>query len=284
MRRGWAANTTGIVTLLCGWAAGLPALHAQQSQPAALQMVRAAVASELAAAQADHMVWMYRDHDIADGKDAVYLTVETPQGTLRRMIELNGRPVTPAQEQAETQRLNQYVHDREAQARAHKNSTHDDDQATKLLKMLPDAFLWSIGSDSPEAVTLDFAPNPAFHPPDMEARVFGAMGGQMVVTHRGDRIATLRGKLLTEIVFGLAMFGKLDKGGTFDVERRQVSNGYWEIAETHVHIGGHAQFFKTIGQQEDEVKTDWRPSPDTTLAGAQQTLSRPSGRSAMAGN
>ena len=32
----------------------------------------------------------------------------------------------------------------------------------------------------------------------------------------------------------------------------------WQITETHVHIGGHALLFKTIGEQEDEVKTEFR--------------------------
>jgi len=50
------------------------------------------------------------------------------------------------------------------------------------------------------------------------------------------------------------------------VERRQVAPGYWEITETHVHISGHALFFKTIGQQEDEVKTEFTLVPlGTTL-------------------
>jgi predicted metalloprotease with PDZ domain len=62
------------------------------------------------------------------------------------------------------------------------------------------------------------------------------------------------------------------KGGTFDIERRQVGSGHWQITETHVHIGGHALFFKSIGTQEDEVKTDWKPSPDETLIEAARTL------------
>ncbi|HEX4310685.1 MAG TPA: hypothetical protein VHZ25_11700, partial [Acidobacteriaceae bacterium] len=31
--------------------------------------------------------------------------------------------------------------------------------------------------------------------------------------------------------------------------------------ETHVHISGHALFFKTIGDQEDEVTSDYRQTP-----------------------
>jgi hypothetical protein len=51
-----------------------------------------------------------------------------------------------------------------------------------------------------------------------------------------------------------------------------VGSGHWQITESHVHIGGKALIFKTIGQQSDEVKTDWKPSPANTLQEAARAL------------
>jgi hypothetical protein len=244
----------------------------RESQPEALRDLRAAVASEFAAAQADKSIWMYRDADKTPGKDAIYNTVETRHGTLRRMIELNGQPLNGDAQQTETQRIEDYVHDTAAQQRQSHNSSHDDAQAAELLKMLPEAFIWTIASQNAEFVTLDFRPNPQFDPPDMQSRVMGQMGGEMVIARDGDRIRTFRGKLLNDILIGWGILGKLYKGGTFDIERRMVGGGHWEITETDVHIGGHALIFKSIGQQEDELKTDWRPSPADTLEQAAQLL------------
>lgn len=266
MNAGACVVLVGVVSVLAR-----PAL-AQSSQPEALAAVRAAVASEMQNATADKSVWMYRDEDNVPEKRAVYEAIETPRGELRKMVLLDGRPLTPAEQQAEADRIRKYVQDQAEQAKSRKASSHDEAQASELLKMLPDAFLWKVQSDSPEAITLAFVPNPNFNPPDTQARVLGAMGGTMVVSHENNRIRTLRGKLLTDIIFGLAIFGKLDKGGTFDVERRVVGEGRWQITETHVHIGGHALFFKTIGSQEDEVKTEWRPSPCATLEEAAKVL------------
>jgi hypothetical protein len=266
MNAGACVVLVGVVSVLAR-----PAL-AQSSQPEALAAVRAAVASEMQNATADKSVWMYRDEDNVPEKRAVYEAIETPRGELRKMVLLDGRPLTPAEQQAEADRIRKYVQDQAEQAKSRKASSHDEAQASELLKMLPDAFLWKVQSDSPEAITLAFVPNPHFNPPDTQARVLGAMGGTMVVSHENNRIRTLRGKLLTDIIFGLAIFGKLDKGGTFDVERRVVGEGRWQITETHVHIGGHALFFKTIGSQEDEVKTEWRPSPCATLEEAAKVL------------
>lgn len=253
---------------------GLPSLPlaAQSSQPEALQAVRAAVQSEMEANHTDRSIWTYRDHDKTPDQDGTYLAIETRQGTLRRLIELDGRPLSPPAAAAETQRINNYVHDPSAQAKARKNSSHDDAQAAELLKMLPNAFLWSTVSETPELITVSFRPNPGFSPPDMQSRVLGAMTGEMVIARNGDRIRTLRGQLSYNILIGFGLLAKLYKGGTFDVERRLVGEGHWQITETHVHIDGHALLFHAIGQQEDEVKTDWKPSVDDTLEQAAQTL------------
>jgi hypothetical protein len=220
----------------------------------------------------DHSIWTYRDRDKVPDRDGTYITIETREGTLRRLIELSGQPLSASASAAETQRINSYVHDPDAQAKARKNGAHDDAQATELLKMLPDAFLWSTVSETPEFITLSFRPNPNFSPPDMQSRVMCAMAGEMMIARNGDRIRTLRGQLSYNVLIGFGLLAKLYKGGTFDVERRLVGDGHWQITETHVHIGGHALLFKTIGQQEDEVKTEWKASGDDTLEQAARTL------------
>jgi hypothetical protein len=100
----------------------------------------------------------------------------------------------------------------------------------------------------------------------------GVMAGQLIISKDGHRIRTLRGKLTEDVLIGFGILGKINRGGTFDVERRVVGDGRWQITETHVHIGGHALLFHTIGQQEDDVKTEWKPSTARTLQEAAQQL------------
>lgn len=266
---------TAFPLVYCGFSASV---IAQTSQPEALQAVRAAVHAEMQADRADQSIWMYHDHDKVPGKDAIYLSIETRQGTLRRMIDLNGQPLSASAVQAETDRINRYVHDDAAQAKARKNEAHDDAQAAEMLKMLPEAFLWSIVKETPDSITVSYKPNPNFDPPDMQARVMGEMAGEMIIARDGDRIRTLRGALTQDVLIGYGILAKLYKGGTFDVERRNVGGGHWQITQTDVHIGGHALLFKSIGQQEDELKTDWKPSPDDTLIGAAKTLDAAAGQ------
>jgi hypothetical protein len=98
----------------------------------------------------------------------------------------------------------------------------------------------------------------------MEARVFAAMAGEIVINKQQNRLQTIKGQLIHDVTFGWGLFGRMNQGGTFNVERRELAPGIWQITESHVHIDGHVLLFKTISEQEDEVKTDFRPTPPHT--------------------
>ncbi len=250
---------------------GGAALSGQTSDPA-LAIVRSAVRAEMDAANSDHSAWTYRDRDVQPDRDTLSQVIETPKGDLKRTLMLNGQKLTATEEREELARLHTFVNSPEEQARKRKDGAHDDAQARELLEMLPTAFLWTITGQTAEGTTLRFRPNPGFHPPDIQSRVLGTMAGEIVVSHEGNRIKTLRGTLTDDVRFGFGILGKLDRGGTFDVERREVGGSHWQITETHVHIGGHALLFKSIGTQEDETKTEFKPSTAADLQAAEEQI------------
>ena len=222
-------------------------------------IVRNAVKSELAASHNDKTRWRYRDDQRDQG--TVSIVVETDHGSVKRLIAKNGKPLTPDQARAEDAKIQGLLHDSAKLAKQKKDSDQDDKNATELLNMLPEAFTWTVKGENAEDVMLAFVPDPNFHPPDMQSRVLGAMGGELVVNKRQQRIKTIKGTLLEDVTIGFGLLGRLHQGGTFDVERREVKPGLWQITETHVHINGKALFFKTISEQQDEVQTEFRVVP-----------------------
>lgn len=270
------------VVLLVGLFAGMPRLVQAQPTPSPKDIVRQAVQTEMAADRDDHTRWRYRDVEKTP-TNKVSIVVETDQGSLKKKIEENGHPLTPEEESAEMKRLNNFISDPSLQAKQRRDGQHDDQSARELLQMLPEAFDWKVVNENGKDITLSFEPNPNFSPPDMESRVMGGMGGQMVVDKAQHRIVSIRGTLLDDVTFGFGLLGRLHKGGTFNVERREIAPGLWQITETHVHIDGRALLFKTIGEQQDEVKSDFTRVPNgTTLAQAEQLLNQPVGGTCMA--
>ncbi len=238
----------------------------------ARSLVQRAVQSEMKASHEDHSLWRYRDDE--KDKSTVSIVVETASGSVKRMIERGGRPLSADDAKAEDARVQGFIHDESRLAKQKRDSAGDDKNAAELLKMLPDAFTWRVASESGDLVTLAFSPDANFHPPDMQSRVLGAMSGELVVNKAQQRIRTIRGTLTQDVLIGYGMLGRLKQGGTFDVERREVRPGLWQITETHVHIDGKALFFKSIGQQQDEIQTEFREVPQGTTLEQAAEMSR----------
>jgi hypothetical protein len=239
----------------------------------ARDFVRTVVANELAADANDHSRWMYRDDNKGPGKNTVKLVIQTSEGDLSKTVEKDGHPLTPQQQEEEEQKIDAFVEDANLRQKQKQDHERDAEKASSLTKMLPDAFLWTFAERNDAETTLRFEPNPQFEPPTREARVFAAMEGMMVVDTKQKRLKQLKGTLRRDVNFGFGLLGKLEKGGTFAIERQQIAPGVWSITETHVQIQGRALIFKSIDEQQDEVTSHYRPTPPSlTLADAAKML------------
>ena len=254
------------------------AANLQAQQPTARDLILTAARAELQADRNDHTPLQYLDHDITPEHNTLFYMVETPQGDLGRELQVDGHPLSPAQRMADDARIRDIIKNPGRLDKQKKNEAEDEDQAAQLLELLPHAFIWSYAYPAKPGstlITLDFKPDPGYSPHTMEDRVFAAMTGQVIIDVRQQRIYAMRGVLTDDVRFGYGLFGSLKKGGTFEVQRREVLPGHWQITESHVHLTGKALFFKTIGDQEDEQRGDFKLSPARNLEDAGKLLPNP---------
>lgn len=234
------------------------------------QFVQQAVTDELAADRDDHSRWIFHEVDRKPSDAVVQWVAETGHGDLNRVLSRNGRQISEEEQRA---RIDKFIHDPAAQAKQHRSGQHDDEQAEAMLKLLPAAFIWTETGSDGKTTTLHFKPDPNFRPPSREARVFSAMEGDMIVENSHHRIQELKGTMIRDVNFGWGLLGKLEKGGSFSVERRETGPGVWQITETHVHIQGHALIFKSISEQEDDEKSSFTREPgDVTFGQAEAAV------------
>lgn len=223
--------------------------------------VREVVTNELRADANDHSRWMYRDENGTPNNSTVKLVIQTAQGDLSMTLKRDGRPLTQEQQKADEQRMNAFVQNASLRQKQKRDHEQDAAKANALTKMLPDAFLWTFAGQNGAETTLHFKPDPQFNPPSREARVFAAMEGTMVVNTEQKRIQELKGALTRDVNFGYGLLGKLEKGGTFEVERQEIAPRVWAITATHVHIHGHALIFKSISEEQDELTSHYHQTP-----------------------
>ena len=227
------------------------------------QLVRDVIGYELDAQAKDQSLWCFRKTEEKNGKpEQSMVACQSKAGEIDRLVAINGHTLDAKRQQEEDRRIQNLLRS-PAQLRKQKQQQHEDgQQATKLLKMIPEAFLFTRESESNDLVKLKFRPNPNFRPPDHEAMVFHHMEGTIIVNRKQRRLAEISGRLVDAVKFGGGLLGHLDKGGTFLVKQEEVAPQIWEMTMMDVRMNGKALFFKTIAVKEKEVDTDFKSVPE----------------------
>jgi hypothetical protein len=248
----------------------------QDSAPP-LELVRAAVANEVAASKDASIKHLFRARKQTPQGSQTRLYVETRDAMAGVTIAYNDQPLTPEQKQGEEGRLAALVANPEQLKRKHSQEQENADRTLRIVKALPDAFLYEydgdekaaadLGKEGRRLLRLKFRPNPAYQPPSRVEQVLEGMQGFVLIDPAVRRIARIDGTLVKDVGFGWGILGHLDKGGHFLVEQRQVGEGEWEISRMSLTFTGKILLFKSIAIKSDEVFSDFRRVPaDTTFA------------------
>jgi len=237
------------------------------------ELARKVVTKELKVQNENLGHWMYRLEKEESGRKQGQVIVETKDGSLSRLLSIDGRPLNARQQLKENQRIQKLVTNPAEQRKLQQASSNAAEQGERLFKILADVFLFEYAGREGDLVQLTFRPSPTFQPPSMEARVFQHMQGEMTVDTKQERLAAINGYLTEEVKFGGGLLGHLDKGGRFEVRQTEVAPGQWEMTALLVEMKGKALFFKTINEQQAESHSDFhRMRDDLTLAEAASTL------------
>ncbi|MGA8761530.1 MAG: hypothetical protein WB562_01460 [Candidatus Sulfotelmatobacter sp.] len=239
------------------------------------ELARKVVTNELKFQAEDHVHCMYRLEKEDAARKQVEELVETNDGSLSRLLSIDGHPLDADRQQKESQRLQRLVSHPDEQRKLQQASHKKAEQGARLFNLLPDVFVFAYAGRQGDQVTLTFTPNPNFQPPSLEARVFQAMQGEMTVDTKQQRLAAINGHLMGNVKFGGGLLGHLDKGSKFEVRQAEVAPGHWEMTSLSVDMKGKALLFKTISVQENENHSDFHRLPDDlTLAEAADRLNR----------
>ncbi|HEX3659921.1 MAG TPA: hypothetical protein VHU89_00720 [Acidobacteriaceae bacterium] len=268
----------------------LPLLRAQQApSPAtdAAALVRRAVAKRLAE-DANPQPVRFVFHKRDERRDFTQQIFETRQGDVALTLAANGRPLGPAGHQAQIDRLNNLAVHPDLQEHRHRREQQDAARIDKLLRELPDAFLYHEDSIVPCTVTvppfipvpgqplppppavsapiaqcwhLTFRPNPAFNPPDAESRILTGMAGEVWVEIAHERLVRLNAHVISEVEFGWGIIGRLDRGGTIFLEQTDVGNDNWQLTRMQLNLTGKALLVKSLSFRITEEMSRFSPVP-----------------------
>lgn len=211
--------------------------------------------------------------------------VETVDATAGLLVMQNGRPLTPKQRHEEEARLANYVQSPQELRKKKKQEKEDAEHTERILKALPDAFLYrrdgtefgrqGLGAPGDELVRLNFRPNPSYNPPSHVEQVLTGMSGHLLIDTTQNRIAEIDGTLSKEVEFGWGILGHLDPGGRFLVQQADVGDHQWEVTHMQLSFIGKVLFVKKISIHSNEIFSDFHSVPDNlTFAQGVELLKR----------
>jgi hypothetical protein len=255
----------------------VPAANAEPPSTAPVELVRQAVQNEVRQNADAHAHFMFKDQRRTAHTWQTKLIVETRDAAAGMMIEQDGHPLSPEQQQAEDARLQNYIHNPEELARKRRQEQEDAERTMKIVKALPDAFLYEadgtepgsagVGKPGVTLVRLKFRPNPDYDPPSREEQVLTGMQGHVLIDAAANRIAEIDATLEKQVAFGWGILGHLDRGGRFLVQQGNVNNHEWELTRMELSFTGKILLFKSLAIHSSDVFSDFHPvPPDLTFA------------------
>jgi hypothetical protein len=244
-----------------------PAALSSQDQAAAIDptaLVRRATNNRLDAHRS-HRPLRYLLRKTDSQRDTTKDIIETSDGDVARLVAINGQPLSAEANQAELERLNNLASHPEIQEHRHQREQKDAARVDRLMRLLPDAFLYRLEGMADCAgapcYRLSFSPNPRFAAPDLEASIFHGMAGEIWIDQAQERLSRLDAHLIASVDFGWGILGKLDKGGTILLEQTDIGGHDWELTALTVNLRGKALMMKSLSIQIAEQATQFSPVP-----------------------
>ena len=224
----------------------------------------------------------YRFHEVDEKGDRVRDQIETPEGSVARLLLRDGRPLTPEEDSAERERLNVLIASPRTFARHIRREQDSKKMGVQLLKLMPDAMLWSYAPGQPQfpgqhgdeqsLVVLDFKPNPKWSPPNIESEPLTGLKGRIWIDAHSRRMVHLEGNLFHAVNIGWGMVAHIYPGGTISLQQTNAGGQRWIVEHIVEQLTLRALMVKNVKQRLIFDTADFQPIPAMSYQQAIKTL------------
>ena len=229
--------------------------------------VEAASANELTALHYKGSYLRYRMHLVDDKGDQTRDVIESKDGSVARLILRDGKPLTEEQDKGERQRLNDILSSPSAYAKHVKNDASGRKIADSLIKLMPDAMLYTYVPGQPQTgknpgmteIVLDYEPNPKFFPPTTTAEALTGLKGRVWIDAKSKYVVRMEGTIFRSINFGWGMLAHIYPGGKLAIEQTDSGGGRWIYTNFTEQLAVRALMVKTLNVKTNVQASEFKP-------------------------
>jgi hypothetical protein len=194
------------------------------------------------------------------GPEMVYEVYPHPNDelTYKRLVERDGRPLTPAEIQEQDRAYRERLADWERRMAREGNSDRllrlrkaqeerlkDEARAREALEMFDFAIAGRDIREGEPAIIITFTPKADIHPRSREGRIASAFAGRVWVHEFEYEVMHVEAKAISDVSFGFGLIGRLHKGTTAVFTRRRI-DGVWLPVQTDFEGTGRALVVRKV--------------------------------------
>ncbi len=201
--------------------------------------------------------------------------VETSAGKVRMLLEVDGVPLTPEQEQQQRLKLARIVAHPDEFMKAEAARMSDEEHVRQMLDNLYKGFLLENVKLENGVWRVEYRPNPDYSPSGIEERVLHGMNGWLAIDAKDLRLVHIEGNLPADVTIGFGILATIHAGSHFESDREFI-DGHWRTVHVVTEIKGKAILFKSVGRDSDLTRSDFRYlDPNITLTQAVELVKQP---------
>ncbi len=213
-----------------------------------------------------------RDRD-PDGKGSKTYQVTMIEGSpYQRLIEVNGKPLSAAQNASEMKKQQQETAQRRSESPDQRKKRISDYETGRqrdhaMMEQLTKAFNFQLlGTHNLRGFTvwqLKATPKPGYNPPNMHAQVLTGMQGQLWIDQKTYQWV----KVTAQVIHPVSIAGflaQVEPGTRFELEKSPAEGNIWQITHFSMKSQAKVLFLFSHNSQQDSTYFDYQRVGNST--------------------
>ncbi|MGH9434804.1 MAG: hypothetical protein ACRD06_02255 [Terriglobia bacterium] len=221
--------------------------------------------------------YQYTHREITPHSSQTTVEIQTQQGMVARLTQVDGHPPTQKECRKNRVRLARIASSPRLARQRLKSQQTDLERREELFEAMPQAVLFRYDGTEPGTgwIRLKYRPNPAFRPRRRVGGVLQGLAGTLWVDPSSQHLVRIDGKLVRTVSFGWGVLAKLYPGGHFIMQQKRLPDGAWQLTSLDVSFQGVILLFKRLNVNLKELYGAFEETPENlTLAQAVERLDR----------
>lgn len=188
----------------------------------------------------------------------LYQVSYTAGHEIDRKTEVNGKPLTPAEQQKEDDRINKKIDQYDKEAADAKKKDDDNVGISDFLRVSHFSNPRWERFRGQDMVVFDFGPNPNYKPKKLVDKLIYDLVGTVWVDPQAEDVARLEARFDNSFKIGGGVLASLQKGSAFQFEQSRVNNEVWLPSYDEIHVGAKFLLVKTFRADQTDHYYDYQ--------------------------